>query len=297
MKNFMVEIMEDVMSNRAEKEERKKKLHDLLDKYRDDVRALDGDPGLDGIDFMFAKPYLDEVLEERRIRRERQSVVYDNKSNMGEAFREDIKKRREDGVEKVSASRKSEQQSNIISSEADKDTEIKNIMNEAKRKIENMSAKDWETYKKKMSKSQKIADELLGWMPEYQALLKAKAELDVANLVNGDNYYHRLGMCQLGQLKDLSVSRKRIVSKLLGGMKEINDLYKKVIKKAPDDLAEVVENPVDTIKFILYSLDMIEDSRKDMQNNEEGLNFGLNNSDKSCREWLDGLDWRNNRWK
>lgn len=101
MKNFMVEIMEDVMSNRAEKEERKKKLHDLLDKYRDDVRALDGDPGLDGIDFMFAKPYLDEVLEERRVRRERQSVVYDNKSNMGEAFREDIKKRREDGVEKV----------------------------------------------------------------------------------------------------------------------------------------------------------------------------------------------------
>lgn len=63
----MVEIMEDVMSNRAEKAERKKKLHDLLDKYRDDVRALDGDPGLDGIDFMFAKPYLDEVLEERRI--------------------------------------------------------------------------------------------------------------------------------------------------------------------------------------------------------------------------------------
>lgn len=83
MKNFMVEIMEDVMSNRAEKAERKKKLHDLLDKYRDDVRALDGDPGLDGIDFMFAKPYLDEVLEERRIRKERQSVVYDNKSNMG----------------------------------------------------------------------------------------------------------------------------------------------------------------------------------------------------------------------
>ena len=30
---------------------------------------------------------------------------------------------------------------------------------------------------------------------------------------------------------------------------------------------------------------------------KEGLNYGLNNLDKSCREWLEDLDYKNNKWK
>ena len=37
----------------------------------------------------------------------------------------------------------------------------------------------------------------------------------------------------------------------------------------------------------------LSDSYKDMKNNFEGLNYGLNNPDKDCRVWLEDLDYEN----
>ena len=41
----------------------------------------------------------------------------------------------------------------------------------------------------------------------------------------------------------------------------------------------------------------IQDSYKDMKNNMEGINWGLNNPYIDCRIWLSNLDWKNNVWK
>ena len=62
----MNESIYDVLSNKTEREERKKKLHSLLDKYNGSVEALEDATGVDAYEYMFAKPYLDEVLAERR---------------------------------------------------------------------------------------------------------------------------------------------------------------------------------------------------------------------------------------
>ncbi len=248
-----------MLTNKTDREEKKKKQHSLLDKYNDDVAALEDAAGADAFEYLFAKPYLDEVLGERRGKRENENTY------------------------KLS-----------------KEAESKRLMERAKRNVENMSAEDWAEYKREMSLSQKIVDKALGGLPEYQALLKAKAEMDDAGLINGDNYYHRLGMCNIGQLEGISETRKRNVSKMLGGLKEANDFYKKVIAKIPRNpqaLKEMRDNPIEMLAFILHSTGDIYDSKKDMQNNKEGLNYGLNNLDKSCREWLEDLDYKNNKWK
>ena len=41
----------------------------------------------------------------------------------------------------------------------------------------------------------------------------------------------------------------------------------------------------------------LQDSWKDMRNNWEGLNWGLNNPDENCRIWLNDLDYQTNRWR
>lgn len=39
------------------------------------------------------------------------------------------------------------------------------------------------------------------------------------------------------------------------------------------------------------------DSAKDMRNNLEGIQYGLSNPQKNCRQWLNDLDYRNNKWR
>ena len=39
------------------------------------------------------------------------------------------------------------------------------------------------------------------------------------------------------------------------------------------------------------------DSVKDMHNNIEGIKYGVQNPDKSCKIWLNGLDYGSNTWK
>jgi len=111
-------------------------------------------------------------------------------------------------------------------------------------------------------------------------LISAKKEMEKENLINGDNYYHRLAMCEIGK----QAQKENIPYSLLGGfvggiLKEGYDFTKKNIFK---------ENKMKNI---------FNDSIKDMNNNIEGLNFGLNNSKKSCRDWLRNLDIKTNSWK
>ena len=102
----------------------------------------------------------------------------------------------------------------------------------------------------------------------------AKKEMDKANLINSDNYYHRLGMCLNGQ-KGLDSA---IYSLGWGLLKEGYDIARKTYNG---------NNLADTLT----------DSFKDMQNNVEGLRYGLTNPDKSCRIWLNDLDINTNSWK
>ncbi len=39
------------------------------------------------------------------------------------------------------------------------------------------------------------------------------------------------------------------------------------------------------------------DSYKDMENNFEGLHYGLTNSEEDCKTWLRDLDMEKNIWK
>ena len=105
-------------------------------------------------------------------------------------------------------------------------------------------------------------------------LYAAKKEMDKANLINSDNYYHRLGMCLNGQ-KGLDSA---IYSLGWGLLKEGYDIARKTYNG---------NNLADTLT----------DSFKDMQNNVEGLRYGLTNPDKSCRIWLNDLDINTNSWK
>lgn len=101
-----------MINDSYEKKERKKKLHELLDKYGDDVQALENDYGADGINYMFAKVYLDEVLAERKAQKERSSVQVQQGRNEFEEyddygadrFREDVKRRKQDSVENTAKS-------------------------------------------------------------------------------------------------------------------------------------------------------------------------------------------------
>ena len=44
-------------------------------------------------------------------------------------------------------------------------------------------------------------------------------------------------------------------------------------------------------------LEILKDSQKDLNNNDESLNWGLNNPNASVRKWLRGLDINTNTWK
>ncbi|MBQ8870697.1 MAG: hypothetical protein IJ019_04905 [Alphaproteobacteria bacterium] len=104
---------------------------------------------------------------------------------------------------------------------------------------------------------------------------KRDMDMDKHNLINGDNYYHRLGMCLNGQ-KGLDSA---IYSFGAGILKEGIDLYKKSIKGNQPWKKS------------------LSDSFKDIKNNYEGTFYGLTNPDENCRVWLKDLDINTNTWK
>ena len=108
-------------------------------------------------------------------------------------------------------------------------------------------------------------------------LLQAKKDMDKANLINGDNYYHRLGMAQIGQQAN-NIPGLYPAGKFWGYAKEGFDITKKVLEGQP-------------------FLEILKDSQKDLHNNDESLNWGLNNPNASVRMWLKDLDINTNTWK
>lgn len=130
-----------------------------------------------------------------------------------------------------------------------------------------------------------LKEELLEYMPTYTIpmslsnLMSAKSEMETLKRVGYDNYAHRLGMCEsarMGKLGALSAIG-------LGILKEGKDLAEKTFGL----------NGQKKIGF----KKAIEDSKKDMSNNMEGITFGLTNPEKSCRIWLENLDYKNNKWR
>ena len=89
---------------------------------------------------------------------------------------------------------------------------------------------------------------------------------------NIDNYYHPLLQCQLAKISPNS-QRNGI---LLGYAKEGWDYFKKIFNNQSHQ-------------------SIIEDSKKDLQNNQLGSTLGQNNPDKSCLELLDYLRTPNMR--
>lgn len=113
-------------------------------------------------------------------------------------------------------------------------------------------------------------------MGETLGTLKAaKDEMEQRNLIGGDNYSHRLGMCLNAQ----DGIDKAIYSLGFGLAKEL-----------------LVDYPKKTLKGV-SQIKILKDGLKDMGNNIEGDVWGLTNPDKSCRIWLNDLDLSSNTWK
>ncbi len=137
----------------------------------------------------------------------------------------------------------------------------------------------------------KIADKTFGWMPEYMILDDAWKEMKSKNLVGGDNYYHRLGMCRAAQLKNAFWPSDKI-TRGLGVFKEMDDFRQKVNWKSLNgDSKDFVLDFLPSLYIALL------DSKKDFGNNDEGINLGLQNPNTDCRILLKNLDYVRNKWK
>lgn len=117
------------------------------------------------------------------------------------------------------------------------------------------------------------------WLPEYKTLEDAKQEMDRVNKNGYDNYAHRLGMCRVGQLTNSTWPYSPAIGAGLGILKEGKDLIDK--------------SYYGNVPF----KEALLDSLKDMKNNFEGLNYGINNPNGDCRKWLTDLDYEKNEWR
>lgn len=125
-----------------------------------------------------------------------------------------------------------------------------------------------------------MAASLSGGLPMWYTILAAgtnlnekKKEMDTTKFSGGDNFYHRLAMCENAQ------KGYGPVSFYLGLGKEVYDILKKTAKGNNT-----------------FSVNL-KDSKKDMENNIEGLIWGLQNPSGDCRIWLKDLDMKTNTWR
>ena len=136
----------------------------------------------------------------------------------------------------------------------------------------------------------KAVDAVLDWLPEYKVLKDAQSELKEKNLVKGDNYYHRLGMCKAAQLKNEFWPSDKIAM-TLGVLKEADDLRKKLHWSSLKSVKGYTHD------FLPNAINDIRDSIKDIKNNADGIRLGLQNPDIDCRILLKDFDYRSNQWK
>ena len=131
---------------------------------------------------------------------------------------------------------------------------------------------------KNISAAEALANKYIGWMPEYKTLKDAKSEMEYINKRGYDNYAHRLAMCRIGQMGSNGSMFSPSIGMGLGIAKEISDAYEKIFKQ---------KKPIG---------ETLVDSFKDLGNNYEGLDWGINNPNGNCRKWLGVLDLQNNQW-
>ena len=129
-----------------------------------------------------------------------------------------------------------------------------------------------------ISAAEALADKYIGWLPEYKTLKDAKSEMEYINQRGYDNYAHRLAMCRIGQMGSNGSMFSPSIGMGLGILKEISDAREKIFKQ---------KKPI---------WETIVDSFKDLGNNYEGMDWGINNPNGDCRKWLGGLDLQNNQW-
>ena len=135
-----------------------------------------------------------------------------------------------------------------------------------------------------MDYSKYLVKALEEYVPAYKPiknLIDKKRELDKlkgTGIHGGDNYYHRLAMCENAQMGNLEAA----ISRIAGFGNEAKDIIKKTygigVERTP-----YIKN--------------LRDSIKDILNNDEGLNLGLQNPEKDCKILLQDLDWETNTWK
>lgn len=121
-----------------------------------------------------------------------------------------------------------------------------------------------------------IVGETLGSAyPVYKNLTLRQKQMKRENIINNDNYYHRLGMHEAG-----SLGLGGAIAGLGGGLiKEGVDLYDK------------------SVKGDMPWRESLSDSYKDMQNNVEAVFRGLTHPNEDARIWLKDLNINTNTWK
>ncbi len=214
-----------MLTNKTDREEKMKKLHSLLDKYNDDVAALEDAAGADAFEYLFAKPYLDEVLEERRGDRQRENTRKNNISK----------------------------------------NDLRNI---ARGTLDNLNI--GETAGELLADTV-IAKKYHDTMKKVGDKLVKKYGKNIGAADGIDNYYHSLLQCELAKISPQS--KKNGI--LLGYAKEYFMDY------LPKRLRGQTHKEI------------MEDSEKDLKNNELGSKVGSDNLDKACEILLDYLRTEN----
>ena len=131
---------------------------------------------------------------------------------------------------------------------------------------------------------EKYVDELAQLNPGYRmgqaigTLRAAQQEMKRVKKDGYDNYAHRLGMCLNAQQ---------------GADMALYSLGGGILKEAKDILCKTTGFCDKQVPFNMAW----NDSMKDMHNNIEGIKYGLQNPDKSCKIWLNDLDYGSNTWK
>ncbi len=122
-------------------------------------------------------------------------------------------------------------------------------------------------------------------------LFASMKDMQTANKIGYDNYAHRLGMC-LNAQEGLGAAALSLGA---GVLKEGYDIYCKALDNKAGNIGKnmgLCNNKQTSSLNEAWA-----DSKKDMANNLEGIQYGLNNPNGNCRKWLNNLDYRKNQWR
>ncbi len=125
----------------------------------------------------------------------------------------------------------------------------------------------------------KIAHFLFAWMPEYQELRYAKAEMERKNEFGFYRYSHRLAMCRIGQMGGTGSFLSPTIGFVFSFVKELDDVYQKSFIGNMDLSTAIAQSWVD------------------MENSYEALKYGYDHPYHNCRQWLEHFDYKADHWE